>query len=224
MSLFAQDCGDQCASASDNGWYYACASSGGCTGVEVPLSAQVPNPVVFLPQDNNGVIVELPAVPLTGTLSATGALVLGIGTQANNQLAGVAAYPVDQYGDFSTQLAGQSPVWAFLDTGSNGLFFSSPSSTLLPDCTNDTGWFCPSATVTLAATNTGSTGSPSRAVAFQIANFETLAGGSNNVFGNVGGSSPQGFDWGLPFHLGRHVYLGFEGKSSSLGSGPMSGF
>jgi hypothetical protein len=235
LGIFAQDCGTQCASVLDNGWYYSCQATGsgaGCTQVTAALATQVPNPAVFLPQDNNGVVVQLPSIPADGALSLTGALVLGIGTQSNNNApAGVAMYSVDQYGEFATQLSGQS-YSAFLDTGSDGIFFSPSSSSQLPTCPCPSGtpasqcidytqWFCPSSTVDLSATNTGATGSPSSSVAFQIVNFEGLDNSPNNVFPNIAGPfSSNEFDWGLPFYFGRDVYFGFEGTTSSLGTGP----
>lgn len=232
LSIFAQDCGSQCATSPDNGLYYSCSGSS-CTPVAVALSAQVPNPVLFLPRDNNGVIVQLPNVPAAGSLSATGAVVLGIGTEPNNQVpTGVATYSVDQYGDFVTVLGGQS-YSAFLDTGSNGLFFPPTSSSALPtcpcpagtppsECVNYTSWFCPPSTVGLTATNTGATGSPSGTVTFQIANYDSFLNGPNSVFGNIGGPAlpSEGFDWGLPFHFGLDVYYGLEGTTSGLGTGP----
>ena len=59
---FAQDCGSTCSNSAGNGMYYACNGST-CSGTSVPLSNQVQNPVALLPQDNNGVIVQLPSVP-----------------------------------------------------------------------------------------------------------------------------------------------------------------
>jgi len=234
VGIFAQDCGPQCAASPETGWYYACESaSGACAPAVAGLAAQVTNPVLLLPQDNNGVIVELPAVAASGASSATGSLVLGIGTRSNNQVqAGVARYPVDGYGDFVTVLAGQSYP-AFLDSGSNGFFFPPPASPDLPTCScptgtppsqcaNYTSWFCPTSATNLTVMNTGAAGSPSAPVVFQIANFDTLLNGPNSVFANIGGPvlPSDGFDWGLPFYFGRDVYFGLEGKTSSLGTGP----
>jgi hypothetical protein len=219
VGLFVQDCGPGCTSSTNNGVYYSCSGSN-CNGTAVALASQVQNPVALLPQDNNGVIVQLPGIPLGGSPSVEGSLVLGIGTQSNNLASGATAYAADPFlGDFITDFNGISYP-SFIDSGSNGLFFPSPSSSLIPDCAAYSGWFCPSSTVSLSATNKGASGSPSGSVSFQIGNFDTLFNSSNNVFDDIGGSLPGGFDWGLPFFLGRNIYVGLEGKTSSLGTGP----
>jgi len=218
LSFFAQDCGSVCASSAGNGVYFAC-SGATCSGVTVPLSNQVQNPVALLPVDNNGVIVQLPSIPASGATSASGYLILGIGTQSNNVPSAVMAYSADASGNFITIFNG-SNYSGFIDTGSNGLFFPSPSTSTLPDCAAPaSAWYCPSATRNLTATNEGTTGVPSGAVAFQIGNFDTLLTSSNNVFPDIGGNNAGVFDWGLPFYFGRNVYIGIEGKVSSLGSG-----
>lgn len=199
--------------------YYAC-SGAVCNGTKIPLASQVQNPVALLPQDNNGVIVQLPSVSSGGAPSVNGTLVLGIGTQSNNTPAAVAMYTANQYGEFATTLNGVS-YSSFIDSGSNGLFFSAPSKGLLPTCAApNSPWFCPASTTSLSAANTGAFGSASGAVSFQIDNFINLIGSSNSVFANIGGDSSGGFDWGLPFYFGRNVYIGLTGKGSPLGSGP----
>ena len=148
-----------------------------------------------------------------------GQVVLGIGTRSNNTPSGVTVYPASATGDFTTVFNGVTYT-SFIDSGSNGFFINAPPS-LLPVCSapNDS-WFCPPATVSLTATNTGATGSPSGQVPFQISNATALFSTSNKVFADLGGPSPGGFDWGMPFFYGRNVIIGIEGKSSSLGSGP----
>ena len=218
VGLFAHDCGLGCANSASNGVYYSCSGSN-CTGTAVALDSQVQNPIALLPKDNNGVIVQLPSVPLGGSPSVNGSLVLGIGTQSNNVPSGVTAYAADQLGEFTTTFNGTT-YSSFIDSGSNGLFSPSPGSQL-PDCpAPNSGWYCPSSTVSLSATNTGAAGSPSGAVSFQIGNFDSLINSSNNVFADIGGSAPGEFDWGLPFFFGRNVYVGLEGKGASLGTGP----
>jgi len=219
VGFFAQDCGSGCSNSSDNGMYYTCSGSG-CSGTAVALSSQVQNPVALLPQDNNGVIVQLPSVPQGGLPSVNGYLVIGIGTQANNAPLGVKTYAADQNGEFTTNFKGIS-YSSYIDSGSNGLFFPSPSGSLLPNCPSpNSDWFCPSSTMSLSATNTGPSGSPSGVVLFQIGNFDMLIASSNNVFAEIGGDGAGDFDWGLPFYFGRNVYIGLEGTESSLGSGP----
>jgi hypothetical protein len=218
VGLFAPDCGSGCASGTGNEVYFSCRGAS-CAGTTVPLAGQVQNPVALLPRDNNGVIVQLPAVPASGGIFVNGHLILGIDTQANNTSSGVTTYPASTTGVFTTVFNGAS-FSGFIDSGSNGDFFNAPSS-LLPVCAApNADWFCPPSTLSFTAINTGIGGSPSGPVPFQIGNATALFSTSNNVFTNLGGPLPVGFDWGLPFFYGRNVYYGLEGKSSGLGIGP----
>jgi hypothetical protein len=223
VGLFTEDCGSECTSVANNGMYYSCNGSS-CTGTEVSLNNQVQNPVSLLLLDNNGVIVQLPSIPLGGLLSVKGILILGIGTRSNNIPSGVTMYPADPnsanltYGDFTTVFNGKTYSDSFIDSGSNGLFFDQGSISALTTCDSD--WFCASPTLSLSATTKGYTGSPSGTVSFQIGDADTLLyQTSNNVFIELGGPDTS-FDWGLPFFLGRSVYVGIDGQTSSLGTGP----
>ena len=219
VGLFIQDCGAACANSAQNGMYYACTGTQ-CGGTAVDLPTQVQNPVAFLPADNNGVIVHLPSVPPGGVPSVNGSLVLGIGTQFNNTPSGVTTYPADQYGEFTTTFNGIL-YNSFIDTGSNGLFFPSPSASVLPECTSpNSNWFCPSSTIGFSAINTGASGSPSGMASFLIGNLAGLTSSSNSVFSEIGGNSLGDFDWGLPFLFGRNISVGLEGSGSILGTGP----
>jgi hypothetical protein len=219
VGLFVEDCGPACSSGADNGMYYACSGSI-CSGTTVALSSQVKNPVALLPQDNNGVIIQLPDVPLGGSPSVDGALILGIGTSSNNMPSAVTTYEANLFGEFVTTFDGV-PYNSFIDSGTNGLFFASPSSDLLPNCAFlYSQWFCPSSTTSLFATNTGAFGSPSGVVSFHIGNFISLISSANEVFAEIGGNSSFDFEWGLPFFFGRNVYVGLDGRGSSLGNGP----
>jgi hypothetical protein len=218
--LFRQDCGSLCATSVNNGFYSVCNGTA-CSGISVPLASQVQNPVALLPKDNNGILVQLPSVPLGGIPSVDGSLILGIGTQTNNTTAAVTAFPTDGVGNFTTTFNGTPFNNSFIDSGSNSLFFTAPA-TLLPLCAPpNAGFFCPASTVSLSATNTGVGGLPTNQVSFQVGNLNSLLSSGNNVFIEVGGSGIGGFDWGLPFFYGRNVFVGFEGRSSSLGPGPL---
>jgi hypothetical protein len=227
LNVFREDCGAACvttAAPNGQGTYYGCTASA-CTGVTVPLAAQVPNPVYFFATNNNGVLIQMPAVDSAGQLSARGSLVLGIDTQSNNMLAGHTLLTVDaSLGTFTTTYKGAALPVSFIDSGSNGYFFSDSS---LPACTQNTGFYCPATLQQLSAVNTGRNNASST-VAFNVANADTITAAHNtwSVFPNVAGSTPLSgsFDFGLPFFYGRSVYVGFEGRSASTGSGPFVAF
>jgi len=109
---------------------------------------------------------------------------------------------------------------SFIDSGSNGYFFLNATTTGIPDCTDQTGFYCPTSTQNLTATTEGTNG-VSGTVNFSVANADTLfANASDFVFGDLGGLAPNSFDFGLPFFFGRNVFVAIENKSTPGGTGP----
>ncbi len=219
---FAQDCGAACVTtgASNPGLYYECPSSG-CVVVAESLSQQVPNPVALFPADNNGVILEIPAVTAPQA-SVSGSLVFGIGTQSDNALNQAVVYTLNANGNFTTSYNNQTYDQSFLDSGSNALYFLTSSATGIPLCPDATFFYCPSTTQNLSATNQGLNGA-SGEVEFSVANADSLFNDNAAafVFGELAGpNSLAGFDWGLPFFFGRNVFTAIEGKSTPGGTGP----
>jgi hypothetical protein len=230
VGLFNQDCGSACATNATNGQYFSC-SGASCS--QTTTNIQVQNPVSALPGDNNGVILQLPAVASGGAPSVSGTLTLGIGTQANNTPGGVTAFAASTDGEITTVFSASSgsAITSFIDSGSSALFFPAISQT--PDCnsaaggahgSNYSGFFCPTAATALSATNFASGSSSSGAVSFTLGNaFDDLSGG-NSVFSDIGAAvtgSSDYFDWGLPFFFGKNVYVEIEATSSPLGPGPL---
>jgi hypothetical protein len=222
VGLFAQDCGSYCeqvqTAAGNLNLYYACPSSG-CQAVGESLAQQVQNPVPLFSTDNNGVVIELPAVS-GGEPSTSGSLVFGIGTQSNNALGGATVYTSDASGNFTTTYKSVAYPSSFIDSGSNGLFFLDSSTAGIPDCSDATGFYCPGSTVNLSAKNQGTNGS-SGTVSFSIANADALfANQADFVYGDLGGQFSGAFDWGLPFFFGRNVFVAIQGQSAPGGTTP----
>src|SRR5207245_9086545 len=78
-----------------------------CQITSEPVAQQIANPVALFAKDNNGVIVELPAVS-AATASVSGSLVFGIGTQSNNGINAKDVFPLHSHAEFSTTFNGQS--------------------------------------------------------------------------------------------------------------------
>jgi hypothetical protein len=215
------DCGTQCTTTPNNRIYFGC-SGATCNSEAVAESLQVSNPVSFMPLDNNGVLISLPTVAATGSTGITGTMYLGIGTQGNNTPAStVNVFPADEFGNFTTIFNGATLSESVMDTGSNGLFL--PPTASITQCPTNSiadGMYCPSSTMSFTATQVA-TGSKQVSVSFQILDAQPALSTSDTVFDDLGGAGSAGsFDWGLPFFLGRNVFVAIEGKSSTLGSGP----
>lgn len=222
VGSFIEDCGPTCATVANNKVYYTC-PAGVCTSTTVPLAQQVLNPVAFLPSDNNGVVLQMPAIPSSGASNVTGYMALGIGTRTNNTPKTAHIFPGDGNGHIRTVFQGAT-LTGFIDSGSNGLFFPAPTSLLAcPANSNVEGFFCPNSSQTFLATQTTQSGNPRVAVSFEIVSAAVAAAPSNPnaAFSNIGGDFPGIFAWGLPFYFGRTVFHGIEGRGSVLGVGPL---
>ena len=99
VGLFSQDCGQACTPGFTlQNVYYDCPSSG-CNPVAIALAQQVSNPVSFFASDNNGVVLELPSVPVDGSPAVSGSLIFGIGTQSDNALGSATIYSANTTGN-----------------------------------------------------------------------------------------------------------------------------
>jgi hypothetical protein len=168
--------------------------------------------------DNNGVLIQLPAIAAGGVVSATGALVFGIGTQTNNALGPAKVMTVDANGNITTVFRGQSYASSFIDSGSNGIFFLDAATTGLPLCSDFTDFYCPAASQALTATNRGGNG-VSGDVNFNVGNADAF-NASFSAIAEIAGPNAGGFDWGLGFFFGRSIYTAIEGSSTPGGQGP----
>jgi hypothetical protein len=217
VGFSVQDCGLACASNAATDVYFSCTATG-CSAVAVPLATQVSNPVAALPTDNNGLAIVLPDVPIGGSPGINGSLVLGIGTQANNQLGGRTVFTANSRGNFTTIYKGQTDT-AFIDSGSNGIFFADST---LPQCAGGSGFYCPPSPVPLTATVIGTNGARAD-VPFVVENASRLPAGT--AAAHLGGTDLGGtFDWGLPFFFGRTVFVAITGRGTPAGPGPFWAF
>ena len=245
VGLFDEDCGTLCAPGTgtpgvENGDNYFSCTSAGCSEALVPIANQVANPVNALAAvsgvtDNNGVIIELPAVGATGAATVTGTLVFGIGTQSNNALSSSATVMTTDsfYGYVTTNISSlsQTDADSYLDSGSNALYFNDSN---IPECGNSSDapdFFCPASTVDLTATITG-VNNQVASVSFSVANANTLFSTNDNfaAFSNL--AAPSGttameeatFGWGLPFFYGHNVYFAMEHQDAGGTTGPYYAF
>ena len=233
IGVFAQDCGSGCAASSEAGFYYSC-SQASCSPIAVPLTSQVLNPVPLFATDNNGTIIDLPAVGAAGAATVAGSLIFGIDTQTNNASGTQTVLAVDpDVGSFTIIFNGQSLSDSFIDSGTNGIFFNDSA---IAACTNSdyAGFYCPPSTQDFSATlqaapATGVTTPASVSVSFSVANAQTLFTNDPTftAFPDLAGtyaSSDSTFDFGLPFYFGRRVATAIEDHSTSVGTGPYVAF
>jgi len=215
---YAQDCGTACTQtgAANPSLYYGCNGSS-CQVIAEALTQQVQNPVALFASDNNGVIIELPAVS-SPQPSLTGSIVFGIGTQSNNSVGSATVFPLNSSGEFSTTFNGQTYP-GFVDSGSNAYFFLDAATAGLTVCSDDSGFYCPGSPTNFSATTFSSAIKTN--VSFTVSSADSLfSNQADFVFSTLGGPNVGTFDWGLPFFFGRNVYTAIESRTTPVGSGP----
>ena len=222
VGLLAQDCGSNCVNSANNGQYFSCGNNNCSCGATPALKAQVTNPVTLLPIDNNGVVLELPAISATGSTTVTGSLYFGIDTKSNNTSNGKTKFPASMNSlSFNANFSAYSTntLTSIIDSGTSTLYI--PPAPTLPDCsTYDSsyaGFFCPASNQNLSVTLSGYNGSPSQNIIFSVGNAYQIYNTNNYVFSNLAvssGTTSHFFDLGLPFFFGRKVFVGNEMSKS----------
>ena len=222
VNQIVPDCGAYCAAQNpvQTGSYYSC-TGGTCTAVAVAVANQVSNPIAFFAKDNNGAVLQFPTVAETGAAKLAGSLIFGIGTATNNGLGSASVLTVDANGNFTTVFNGQTFATSYIDSGTNALSFNDSA---IPQCTSNlsSGFYCPTATLSLMAQNKGQNNVTS-AVTFSVANTDTLFGNASDAaFDDLAdpGVDNNTFAWGFPFFIGRSVYVAIDGAATPGGKGP----
>ena len=242
---FPQDCGSACTSSSTavnvNPYPYILCSGSGTTSCNlsvVPLQGQAWNPIsAFSSADTNGAVLQLPSVPAGGSPSVDGTLIFGIGTDNNNAIPGNAnVYELDSSGNFQSLVYNgvtyttANSFGSFLDSGSNSLFVLDPTTlttatgVTTTNCA-DNGYYCVTSPLSLNITVSGSNNVTSPTETLSIANADTLLGPTNAALNNLGatsggtGTATDSFDLGLPFFLGRTIFVGIAGTNTTYPNG-----
>ena len=217
---FLQDCGAGCASGTPTGAYYVCPTPTTCRATAIEPAAQLQNPVSLFANDNNGVVLALPTVASPGTVTMAGSLYFGVDTQGDNAPGSAVVVTLDSdQGTFTTSFESASMDASYVDSGSNAYFFEDADIPVCGATSIAAGFFCPPTSLNgLVGTIVGNGGHTTTEVAFGIDNAEALM--QDDAVDTVlpGLAAPNGGDatsfvWGLPFFLGRSVFIGFEGQS-----------
>ncbi|WP_445288321.1 DUF3443 family protein [Variovorax atrisoli] len=220
------DCGPACAQRVIPATYYTCAAGASCQGTTVPLAMQAQNVVASFAQDNNGVVLGLPAISSAGQGVTVGTLYFGVATQGNNAMTGATVLKTDSRTlSVSVSYKNASFPDSFLDSGSN--FFFLNDSTIAQCASNGSfkGFYCPPSTLALNASFTAATG-PALSQSFAIASAQSLFTSSPGVVAvdNIAAASSgtSAIDFGLPFFYGRLVAVLNEGQSALGQQGPFT--
>lgn len=210
---------------------YTC-NNGICTHVSnLPESMLIASPVIHMPVDNNGVLLQFPTVPATGASSFTGTLTFGINTQPNNSVGSSVNLLYTKDSLFNTNY-NNTNYQATFDSGTPLIIFSDNS---LPLCAGEfAGLYCPASPMQINAVFSNYNGGNQINSSYPLANPAIYLG--NAIAGNTllpyAGAPCSGcesfadsiFLWGLPYFYGKTIYSIFPGAMVNGESAPALGF
>jgi hypothetical protein len=234
------DCGTPCSDSDVLPFYWLCSSSSTCSSpAYVPTATQTSNPVAFFNSDDNGVILAMNSVAAGGAASASGKLIIGVGTQSDNAVSSSAkVYALSRNVLVGTEYSTIQATYngttypALLDSSESTNAFldartlaAASAGSAITYCSGSNYLFCLSAgtasPLSLPFTAKDSNGDWST-VDLSIGDATTLLntsialGGANTaVPGLTGGYALGASDYvylGMPFFYSRTVYVGISGQ------------
>lgn len=207
---------------------YVC-SNGNCSEINsgIPVTYLNVNPVSKFSRDNNGEKISLPSVDPYSESPVYGTLTFGLNTKSNNQLPAnvnsLRGDPSNPIGMF-LGVSADYPFTTLYDTGTNYLYFYTDQ---IQPCTNGAFYFyCPDSTaIWNSYVFSYDAIGDYFLLEFPIGPIEPIIDNYYPVLPQFGTYAPAGYGlYGLPFFLGKDVYIGFTGYTTSMGDGPTWGF
>ncbi len=210
------DCKDPCFISLRTPRYYECTVDG-CTPIAKPVPAtfRVVHPIAALPSDNNGYVLDVQPVPASGAIATPGTLTLGIGTRSNNALDVTNVVDLAPDGTFTTVWNGQSYSASYFDTGTEEYYFAT-SPAEARECGSH---WCATPEAEFSATLKGQT--TDATAKFRVGDSASLVRSGNGAFRNVAmvaNQDSRAFVWGMPFFVGRKVFVRMTDGSSGSGN------
>jgi hypothetical protein len=217
----------------DSGPYFSCkANSSNCSANGT--YAGIPNVVSKFASDNNGAVMTLPVISVKGTAAnVSGSLIFGVGTKTNNTPpTGTTAIVNNSNGEFNLKVATTATSTAYIDSGTDDLVINDKSLTQCASSSAGDGYFCPKSNTKISlGLSSYTTDTVAYSLSYTVANATTLFdsnSGDDVAFDDL--AEPASADsaltgdyaMGLTTFFGRTMYFVFNGKSSSLGKGPIN--
>jgi hypothetical protein len=222
---FQEDCGSGCALKSNNNYYYSCQSGTGCSSIAMPTTQQVTNPIIAMPTYNNGTVISLPNISISGVNSVNGYIYMGIGSATNNTYT-VNVIPLNSVGQMNVNYKGTIYPNSFVDSGSS--VYGLIDSTMNTCSVSGNNFFCPGGLVNIPIVASDTNNVQNISSQITVNDATTLLYSGNIVFNDLAtplvGTLSNGVDLGLSFFFGKNIITGINGKTSNFGVGPYVGW